>query len=266
VGGIREEDLVEPLSVFYESFDGEKIHAFLYLPKGAKRDGSLPCILYPHGGPEAQMYNTFYSEFQFFAKNGYAIIIPHFRGSMGFGKKFQKLIYRDWGGGDLQDMLYAVKFVVKEGYCDARRISIYGASYGGYATLIGLVKAPDVFACGVDVFGPSNLFTFYESNPPSWKPFVEAILGNPVENRAFFEDRSPIFHIDKIKAPLLIMQGANDPRVVDEESEQIFEALKAKGLDVEYLWFEDEGHGFTKKENRLLSMVVMLDFLNKHLK
>ncbi len=266
VGGVREEELVEPKSVYYESFDGLRIHAFVYLPEGARKDNSLPCILYPHGGPEAQIFNTFISEFQFFVRNGYVFLVPHFRGSMGFGKSFQKKIYRDWGGGDLQDMLYGVKYLADEGWIDPGRVAVYGASYGGFAALTCLTKAPDAFACGIDAFGPSNLFTFYESNQPNWRPFVDAVLGNPQDHKDLFEDRSPIFHIDNIKAPLLIMQGANDPRVVDEESEQIFDKLKEKGLDVEYLWFPDEGHGFTKKDNRLKSNVVMLEFLNKHLK
>ncbi len=266
VGGVEEEELVTPLSIRYESFDGRSVHAFVYLPEGAKKDGSLPCILYPHGGPEAQIFNQFISEFQFFARHGYAVIIPHFRGSQGFGKEFQKLIYQDWGGGDLQDMIYAVRYMIDEGWCHPDRVGVYGASYGGFATLTCLTKAPDIFACGVDVFGPSNLFTFYESNPPSWRPFVDAILGNPVDHEAMFRDRSPIFHIDKIKKPLLIMQGANDPRVVAEESEQIYTALSEKGLEVDYILFEDEGHGFLKRENRLKSSVAMLHFLDKHLK
>lgn len=266
VGGVSAAELVAPESVYYPSFDGRRIHAFLYAPKNAQKNGSLPCIVYPHGGPEAQMFNTFISDFQFFVRNGYLFFVPHFRGSMGFGKSFQKLIYQDWGGGDLQDLLYGVRYLIDEGWCDPNRIAVYGASYGGFAVLTCLTKAPEVFACGIDVFGPSNLFTFYHSNPPNWKPFVDAVLGNPVDHKQMFEDRSPIFHIDAIKSPLLIMQGANDPRVVDEESEQIFEVLQRKGQDVEYLWFRDEGHGFTKKENRLKSKVVMLEFLNKHLK
>ncbi|MHC4781394.1 MAG: alpha/beta hydrolase family protein, partial [Planctomycetota bacterium] len=220
-GGIREKDLVSPRYVSYETFDGKKIYGLLYRPKGAKTDSTCPAILWPHGGPNYHNENRFSPWFQSFVSRGYTVFAPDFRGSTGYGKSFQKLIFRDWGGGDFNDLLAAVDFLKEKGYADPRRIGVVGMSYGGFAVLTCITRAPEIFRAAVCAFGPSNLFTFIDSNPPSWRESVYALVGHPERDREYLKDRSPINRVSAIQTPLLVLQGKNDPRVAKAESDQI---------------------------------------------
>jgi dipeptidyl aminopeptidase/acylaminoacyl peptidase len=265
VGGFRESDFCAPRSIRYRSRDGLLIHGLFYLPKGASKENPAPLILYPHGGPNHQNYNRFNVWFQYLLSRGFAIIAPDFRGSTGYGKRFMAMIYKDWGGGDLEDMLAAVDYACGTGLVDRRRVGVLGMSYGGFATLTCLTRAPEVFAAGVDIFGPANLLTFVESNPPSWRESVYPFVGHPVHDRELLIERSPLTHVGNIRAPLLVIQGQNDPRVVPAESEQIVAALRERGQPVEYILFPDEGHGFSQRKNEFTALRASADFLAKYL-
>lgn len=206
-------------------------------------------VLLVHGGPWARDswgYDPFH---QLLANRGYAVLSVNFRGSTGFGKAFVNAGNREWGAKMHDDLLDAVEWAVEAGIADRDRVAIMGGSYGGYATLAGLVFTPDVFACGVDIVGPSNLKTLLDSVPEYWRPMIEMLytrVGNPTteEGAKLLTERSPLTHADRIRRPLLIAQGANDPRVKQAESDQIVQALQAKGIPVTYVLFPDEGHGF----------------------
>ncbi len=265
VGGIREKDLVSPRRVHFESFDGLRISGLLYLPRGTKPDGTTPAILWPHGGPNYHNENRFHPWFQTFVSRGYAVFAPDFRGSTGYGKTFQRLIFRDWGGGDLKDLIASVDFLKEKGYADPERIAVVGMSYGGFAVLTCITRAPEVFRAAVDAYGPANLFTFIDSNPPSWREGIYALVGHPERDRAYLEDRSPMNRVGNIRTPLLVIQGKNDPRVAQAESDQIVEALRAKGRTVEYVVYEDEGHGFSRQKNLIDALHRTVDFLDQHM-
>jgi dipeptidyl aminopeptidase/acylaminoacyl peptidase len=193
----------------------------------------------------------------------------NFRGSTTYGRKFWEMSFKQWGQSMQDDISDGVEWLIKEGIADPERIAIYGASYGGYATLAGLTYTPDLYACGVDYVGVSNLFTFMETIPPYWKQYLEMLyemVGNPQEDSAMLAMYSPSLNADKIKAPLFIAQGANDPRVKQSESDQMVEAMKAKGVEVEYMVKENEGHGFRNEENRFDFYGAMESFLSEHLK
>ncbi|MHC5037839.1 MAG: alpha/beta hydrolase family protein [Planctomycetota bacterium] len=266
VGGIREKDLVSPKYVSYRSFDGLRISGLLYRPKGAPDDGSCPAILWPHGGPNYHNENRFSPWFQTFVSRGLAVFAPDFRGSTGYGKNFQRRIFRDWGGGDLQDLLAGVNFMKEKGIADPKRIGVVGMSYGGFAVLTCITRAPEVFRAAVCAYGPANLFTFIDSNPPSWREGIYALVGHPERDRAYLEDRSPINRVHKIQTPLLVIQGKNDPRVAKAESDQIVDALRERGNPVEYIVYEDEGHGFSRKANEFDALKRSVDFLDRYLK
>jgi dipeptidyl aminopeptidase/acylaminoacyl peptidase len=192
----------------------------------------------------------------------------NYRGSTGFGKKFLHAADREWAGKMHDDLLDAVKWAVDRGYADPKRVAIFGGSYGGYAALVGAAFTPDVFCCAVDIVGPSNLITLINSIPPYWEPLKRIFtvrVGDPETDREFLESRSPLFKADRIECPLLIAQGANDPRVKQAESEQIVKALRDRGKQVEYMLFEDEGHGFARPENRLKFYEAAEKFLAQHL-
>lgn len=261
--GLSEEELVEPESVWYPTFDGKKIHAWLHRPKGT---GPFPVAIQLHGGPQWQIRPQYDPMAQFLASRGIAVFSPNFRGSTGYGKSFMKLIRRDWGGGELRDIEEGVKWLQKQPWVDSGRIAVYGGSFGGFATLSCLSRLPQYFCCGVDIVGPSNLVTFARSVPPSWRRFMARWVGDPEEDREFLLSRSPITYVDQIRAPLLILQGANDPRVVKNESDQMVEALRKRGVPVEYVVFEDEGHGFVKRSNRMRASRLIAEFLLRHLK
>ncbi len=265
LGNIPEKDLVEPELVHYETWDGRKIPAWLYKPLGLKSGERCPAVLAIHGGPEVQELPNFKSFYQYLLNRGIGVLSPNYRGSTGYGKSYQKLIRRDWGGGELKDFEHAVKFLHRLDWVDPERIGVVGGSFGGFATLSCVTRLPQYWAAAVDVVGPSNLVTFAKSVPPHWRRFMKEWVGDPDEDREFLRERSPITYVDDVRCPLLVIQGANDPRVVKAESDQMVERLRARGGTVEYLVFEDEGHGFTQRHNELKAYRAAAEFLERYL-
>ena len=264
---LNENDLAEMKPISYKSRDGLTIQGYLTLPKG-KGQKNLPVVVNPHGGPWARDVWGFNPEVQFLANRGYAVLQMNFRGSTGYGKKFWETSFKQWGKTMQDDISDGAKWLIDQGIADPKRIAIYGGSYGGYATLAGLAFTPDLYACGVDYVGVSNMFTFMKSIPPYWKPYLDMfheMVGDPSKDSLLFVSVSPVFHVDKIKAPLLVAQGAKDPRVNLNESNQIVEALKKRGIDVPYLVKDNEGHGFANEENRFDFYDAMEKFLARHL-
>ncbi len=264
---LNENDMADMKPIEFESRDGLKIHGYLTLPKGVKPQ-SLPVVVNPHGGPWHRDTWGFNPEVQFLANRGYAVLQINFRGSTGYGRNFWEISFKQWGKAMQNDVTDGALWLIKQGIADEKKIAIYGGSYGGYAVLAGLAYTPDLYACGVDYVGVSNLFTFMKSIPPYWEPYLHMIyemVGNPEEDKELMESASPVYHVDKIKAPLLIAQGANDPRVAKSESDQIVEALKKKNIDVPYIVKENEGHGFHNEENKFEFYTSMEEFLAKHL-
>jgi|TARA_B000000557_G_scaffold48093_2_gene36596 dipeptidyl aminopeptidase/acylaminoacyl peptidase len=252
----------------YTSRDGLTINGYLTIPKGSNGK-NLPVVVNPHGGPWARDRWGFNPEIQYLANNGYAVFQMNFRGSTGYGREFWEKSFKQWGKTMQDDITDGVQWLINEGIANPDKIGIYGASYGGYATLAGLTFTPDLYACGVDYVGVSSLFTFMESMPPYWELYREMMyemVGHPEKDKELLASSSPLMHVDKIKVPLFIAQGANDPRVKKSESDQIVEALKQKGIDVPYMVKDDEGHGFYNEENRFDFYREMSAFLEKHLK
>jgi dipeptidyl aminopeptidase/acylaminoacyl peptidase len=253
--------------ITFKARDGLTVQGYLTTPPGVEPK-ALPLVLNVHGGPWSRDTWGYDGEVQWLANRGYAVLQVNFRGSTGYGKKFLNAADREWGGKMHDDLVDAVAWAVKDGVADTKRIGIFGGSYGGYATLVGLTFTPDLFACGVDIVGPSNLITFQETIPPYWKPFEPIFwgrVGHPVKDAEFLKSRSPLFKVDQIKKPLLIAQGANDPRVKKSESLQMVDALKKAGKVVEYVEYSDEGHGFARPENRLDFYAKAERFLAQHL-
>ncbi|MDX2040208.1 MAG: prolyl oligopeptidase family serine peptidase [Acidobacteriota bacterium] len=263
------EHLAEMKAITYASSDGLQIPAFLTLPKGSTGK-NLPLIVFPHGGPWARDSWGYNPYAQFLANRGYAVLQPNFRSSTGYGKKFLNAGNKQWGEKMQDDVTWGVKALVAQGIADSKRIGIMGGSYGGYATLAGLAFTPDVYAAGVSIVGPSNLITLLASIPPYWeagrKIFNER-MGDPAtsEGRAQLERQSPLNSANKIKSPLLVVQGANDPRVKKAESDQIVVALRDRGFAVEYIVAPDEGHGFARPVNNMAMFAAAEKFLAKHL-
>ncbi len=266
VGGVTKESFTQPVDVFYNSFDGRKIHALLFIPKGLKKDGSNAAIIWPHGGPEWQEIHNFNKYIQVMANAGFIVFAPNFRGSVGYGKEFQKLIYKDWGGGEFKDILCGVDYLKNTDYVNKDKIAVVGGSFGGFMVLTCITKAPDIWKCAVDIFGPSNLFTFLRSVPEHWKNSTDRLVGNPERDRELLNSRSPINYVDNIKCPLLVIQGKQDPRVVEAESEQIVNKLKNMGKQVDYILLEDEGHGFSKVSNQIKVFRKKIEFLETNLR
>ncbi len=265
---LNEEDLCEMQPISYTSRDGLTIHGYLTLPKGYEPK-DLPVVVNPHGGPWARDYWGFNPEVQFLANNGYAVLQMNFRGSTGFGKEFWQSSFKQWGRTMQDDITDGVEWLIEQGMADPERVAIYGGSYGGYATLAGLTLTPELYAAGVDYVGVSNLFTFMNTIPPYWKPMLDMIyemVGNPETDSLMLAEVSPVFHVGKIQAPLFVAQGANDPRVNKDESDQIVDALETRGIDVEYMVKDNEGHGFRNEENRFDFYRAMITFLDEHLK
>jgi dipeptidyl aminopeptidase/acylaminoacyl peptidase len=263
---LKEEDMAEMRPIEFKSRDGLTIHGYITLPKAALEGKKVPLIVNPHGGPQGIRDQWgFNPETQLFASRGYATLQVNFRISGGYGKEFQKSGYKQIGRKAMDDVEDGVKYAIEQGWVDKDKIAIYGGSHGGYATLMGLIKTPDLYACGVDYVGVSNIFTFFDSFPEYWKPYKEMVkqiwydLDNPEEAK-IAKEVSPVFQIDKIKKPLFVVQGANDPRVNINESDQIVKAMRAKGFEVPYLVKYDEGHGFGKEPNRLELYKYMLGF------
>ena len=264
---LNADDLVEMKPIEYTSRDGLKIHGYLTLPKGVDPK-KLPVVVHPHGGPWARDVWGFNSEVQFLANRGFAVLQMNFRGSTGYGREFWTKSFKQWGRTMQNDISDGVKYLTDEGIADPKRIAIYGGSYGGYATLAGITLTPELYACAVDYVGVSNMFTFMKTIPPYWKPYLDQfyeMVGDPVKDSVMLAEVSPVFHVDKIKAPLFIAQGAKDPRVNVDESDQVVKALKQRGVEVEYLVKANEGHGFHNEENRMEFYGAMEKFLAKHL-
>ena len=256
---------MEPFS--YITRDGLTVHGYVTFPPGAGRSG-LPTVLDVHGGPQARDVWGFDPEAQWLANRGYLCVQVNYRGSTGYGRAFVSAGDREWGAKMHDDLIDAVRYVVDQGWADPDRIAIYGGSYGGYAALAGAAFTPDVFRCAVDIVGPSNLKTLLETIPPYWAPLKAQLykrVGNPETDAEFLWSRSPLSRARDIRIPLLIAQGANDPRVKQAESEQIVAALKEAGIEHEYMLFPDEGHGFAKPENRLRFYAAAERFLARHL-
>jgi dipeptidyl aminopeptidase/acylaminoacyl peptidase len=256
---------VQPIE--YAARDGLTIHGYLTLPlnKPAK---NLPVVVNPHGGPWARDGWGFNPEVQFLASRGYAVLQMNFRGSTGYGRKFWEASFKQWGLAMQDDVTDGVKWLIDKGVADPKRVCIYGGSYGGYATLSGLAKTPDLYACGVDYVGVANMFTFMKTIPPYWRQqlvMFQAMVGDPVADREQLERTSPALNAEKIRSPLLIAQGARDPRVNKDESDQMVMALRARGIDVPYIVKDNEGHGFRNEENQFEFYEAMERFLAKHL-
>lgn len=268
---LKEEDMAEMRPIEFKSRDGLTIHGYITLPKAALQGQKVPLIVNPHGGPQGIRDSWgFNPETQLFASRGYATLQVNFRISGGYGKEFQTSGYKQIGRKAMDDVEDGVKYAIQQGWADNDKVAIYGGSHGGYATLMGLIKTPDLYSCGVDYVGVSNIFTFFDSFPEYWKPYKEMVkqiwydLDNPEEAK-IAKEVSPVFQIDKIKKPLFVVQGANDPRVNINESDQIVKALRNKGFEVPYMVKYDEGHGFGKEPNRLDFYKSMLGFFAENL-
>lgn len=264
---LNEAELCEMKPIQYTSRDGLTIHGYLTLPKGYEAK-NLPVIINPHGGPWYRDSWTFNPEIQFLANRGFAVLQMNFRGSTGYGRAFWEASFKEWGKSMQDDITDGVNWLIDEGIADKERIAIYGGSYGGYATLAGLTFTPELYNCGVDYVGVSNIFTWLSAIPPYWEPYLDMIqemVGHMKDDSLLLVEASPIFHVDQIRAPLFIAQGANDPRVPKAESDQMVEALKAKGMEVEYMVKDNEGHGFRNEENRFDFYRSMESFLTRHL-
>ncbi len=269
---LKPEDMAEMRPITFTSRDGKTIHGYITLPKQALAGEKVPVIVNPHGGPQGIRDSWgFNPEAQLFASRGYATLQVNFRISGGYGREFLESGFKQIGRKAMDDVEDGLKYVVEQGFVDKDKAAIYGGSHGGYAVLRGLTKTPDLYACGVDYVGVSNLFTFMDSFPEYWKPYLEIVREiwydeTIPEEKVIMEEVSPVYQIEKIKKPLFVVQGANDPRVNINESDQIVEALRAKGQDVPYMVKYDEGHGFGKEENSIALYKAMMGFFAKHLK
>lgn len=265
---LKEDNMAVMKPISYTSRDGLTIHGYLTLPKGVEAK-NLPVVVNPHGGPWARDSWGFNPEIQFLANRGYAVLQMNFRGSTGYGKKFWEASFRQWGRTMQDDITDGAKWLIKEGIADSTRIAIYGGSYGGYATLAGITLTPDLYTCAVDYVGVANMFTFMNTIPPYWEPFRKMfyeMVGDPKADSLMLAQVSPVMLAEKIKVPLFVAQGANDPRVNKAESDQMVEALRKRGLTVEYMVKDNEGHGFYNEENRMDFYGAMETFFEKHLR
>ncbi|GHJ50638.1 peptidase S9 [Catellatospora sp. TT07R-123] len=257
---------VDPILVHYPTHDGRQVPAYLYLPAGATSD--LGVLLSIHGGPvyqerPAYVYDGFY---QYLVSHGVAVLAPNARGSSGYGKTYEKLVFRDWGGGDLGDFAASAQWLREQDWVDPARLGLFGASYGAFGVLSCLARLPEMdWAAGVDLFGPSNLVTLAEATPPAFRALVADVIGDPDTDAEMLLSRSPITYVDQIRAPLFVLQGANDPRVPRGESDQLVERLRARGVEVRYDVYPDEGHGFVKSENQIKARSDAADFLIERL-
>lgn len=252
--------------VHYESSDGLVISAFLWMPFNHARDGAMPAVVLPHGGPTGQTNDTFSRTAAALASRGYACIAPNVRGSTGYGMAFQMANHQDLGGKDLDDEVAAAKFLVATGYVDAKRVGITGGSYGGFMTLMAVGKTPDVWAAGVEQYGIINWMTMLEHEDPSLQMYEKSLLGDPDKDRTVYEATSPIKYLRDTKAPLLVLQGENDIRVPKEEGEQVVKILKDAGRTVDAKFYPAEGHGFAKRENQIDAMKRTVEWFDRYLK
>ena len=252
--------------VHYKSFDGTMVSAFLWMPFNLERNARNPGIVLPHGGPTGQTLDTFNRSVIALVSRGYTVIAPNVRGSTGYGLAFQKANFQDLGGGDLQDEVYAAKFLTATGYIDPKKIGITGGSYGGYMTLMAIGKTADIWAAGVEQFGIVDWYTMLQHEDPRLQEYEKSLLGDPVKDRAVYEAASPIKYLTNAKAPLLVLQGENDIRVPKEEAEQVVSILKNAGKTVDVHYYPGEGHGFAKRENQIDAIRRMIDWFDRYLK
>lgn len=250
----------------YRSFDGKIISAFVRLPYNLKRNGSNPGIVLPHGGPTGQTVDSFDRTAAAFASRGYVCIAPNVRGSTGYGIEFQQANHKDLGGGDLQDEVYAARFLTDTGYVDPKRIGITGGSYGGYMTLMAVAKTPDLWAAAVEEYGIINWFTMFQHEDALLQAYQKSLIGDPVADKKVYEDDSPITFIRQAKAPLLVLQGDNDIRVPKEEAMQVVDILEKAGIIVAAHYYPNEGHGFGKRENQIDAIQRTIDWFDRYLK
>lgn len=262
-------DLADGADVRFRSFDGLEIPAILYAPRGASARAKSPAIVWVHGGPGGEMTHGYFSLVQYLVNHGYVFLGVNNRGSSGYGKSFLAADDRRHGHEPLRDCLAARDYLARLPYVDGARIAIGGESYGGYMTLAALAFAPDAFAAGVDFYGPSNWIHTLEAIPPYWESYRKALIaeiGDPVADRAMLESISPFFHAANIRRPLMVVQGARDPRVPRADTDSMVEAIRKNGVEVEYRVFADEGHGLTKREDQIVAFGAMLEFLDRELK
>src|SRR5256886_1359810 len=265
VAGVRAEDMVEPFLIHYPSRDSKwTISALVYVPYNLPRQAISPAIVYVQGGAASQTVNSFSRIIQYMVNQGYIVIAPNYRGSTGYGKEFQQANLFDMGGGDLQDVLAAADWIKQTGYVDPKKLILMGGSYGGYMTMMGVTKAPEGWAAGVPIVPFVNWFTEIENEDPVLQQSDLATMGDPVKNKALFEDRSPINFIDRVKAPLLLLAGGHDPRCPKTEAQQVVDAIKKRSGVVEYKVYENEGHGFAKVENQIDAYERVAEFLKAH--
>lgn len=264
---IKEDQMASMEPITYQSRDGLTIHGYLTLPKGREAK-DLPLVVNPHGGPWARSDWGFDPEVQFLANRGYAVLQMNFRGSTSYGREFWMKSFKQWGKTMQDDITDGVQWLVKEGKVDPKRVAIYGGSYGGYATLAGITFTPELYACAVDYVGVSNMFTFMNTLPPYWEPgrkMMYEMVGDPKTDSLLMREASPVFFVDRIRCPLFVAQGKNDPRVNINESNQMVDALKARGITVQYMVKDNEGHGFHNEENRFDFYNAMEKFLDEHI-
>ncbi len=266
---IDEDNLVEASVVRYPSYDGLDIPSILYVPKGASAENPVPAVVWVHGGPGGQTRAGYSATIQHLVNHGYAVLGANNRGSSGYGKTFFHMDDKKHGDVDLQDIVYGEKWLAEQDWVDADKIGIVGGSYGGYMVGAALAFEPEVFKAGINIFGVMNWVRTLNSIPPWWESFKEALydeMGDPATDGERHKAISPLFHAENIEVPLMVIQGANDPRVLKVESDEIVEAVEANGVPVTYVVFDDEGHGFTKKENRITASNAYVEFLDTYLK
>ncbi len=265
---INPDDLVKGEVIRYKSFDGLEIPAILYKPHIASKENKVPAIVWVHGGPGGQSRIGYNPLIQYLVNHGYAVVAVNNRGSSGYGKTFSELDDMRHGEDDLQDCIYAKNYLATTGWADTSKVGILGGSYGGYMVVAALAFQPDAFKVGVDIFGVTNWLRTLKNIPPWWEAFRKALykeMGNPETDSAYLYKISPLFHASNITKPLMVLQGANDPRVLKVESDEMVEAVRKNGVPVEYVVFEDEGHGFRKTENEIEGYEKILNFLDKYL-
>jgi dipeptidyl aminopeptidase/acylaminoacyl peptidase len=266
IASLASAPMPESRIVHYKSFDGKTISALLWMPFNLRRDRSNPALVLPHGGPTGQVQDTWNPTVAALVSRGYICIAPNFRGSTGYGMDFQRANYQDLGGGDLQDQVYAAQFLQATGYVDPKKIGITGGSYGGFMTLMAIGKTPSVWAAGVELYGIIDWMTMLEHEDAYLQQYEKSLLGDPVKDRRAYDAASPITYIHHATAPLLVLQGDNDPRVPKEEAIQVVNLLKQDGKTVDAHYYPNEGHGFTKRENRIDALRRTVEWFDRYLK
>jgi dipeptidyl aminopeptidase/acylaminoacyl peptidase len=266
IASLNSAAMPESQIVHYKSFDGKTISALMWVPFNLKRDGSNPALVLPHGGPTGQVQDYWSPRVAALVSRGYICIAPNVRGSTGYGMDFQRANYQDLGGGDLQDEVYATKFLQATGYVDARKIGITGGSYGGFMTLMAIGKTPDIWAAAVELFGIIDWMTMLQHSDPELQQYEKSLLGDPLKDKKMYDAASPISYIHNVKAPLLVLQGDNDPRVPKEEAVQVVDLLRKDGKTVDANYYPNEGHGFEKRENQIDAIRRTIAWFDKYLK